>query len=674
METTKSKKEAIDDGTIKKYYELKDALEKQINGLDFSKKYFDKFFGEYDFEGKDTGYSSEAMIPAVSDTFMNVDGKMSKNTSAYEKNLNEYLGGTLGKEMMQIKKQNETLSTITQVQFEALMDLAKFFIANVDVLNKEVRADDSEFLTALAFGDKLLLKKGLSSSNDFTTEFLKPKDGENAKEKITIKAYLPPELIIYIRKIFKMKMSEKEVEDFLEERFYKLEINNVVPKALKEAINDSKRSYKTIDNTEFQRKHDKSLVKGEFRSDKALYTSQSTVYIKRTGTIQQPKTDIIIPCYQAGSTEVFWVGELRVSLKKKEHVGIEGGNFQRKIQAMFEGCGKHLNSIVDKIVGDANVQGKNLMVRYIKNFSQEQKKRLESDKLTLGAFFNEIFKEENYDIEIAKYAAYRFLVGSVNSYVPGYGQKKKDFVRLIDAEANAFLVLDSDGSTKDINKILSNMIYVTSTSLTPSHFKKGMPATMSETNGIFDKILKDYAIMPSIQVGGYTLMDGNIDSKGIRNAITSRIPAMTFEKFSGNKYGIITMSGEKKSFNIKTVTVITGLEVKKSGKKNILNISVTGNSKISNSNAIFFNDDNISSAIKSRKKHENITVNNNPISKDDFQKIKKMMTYYDTNKPNSTTIKVNKGNTNIGTFYLKKENEEYSLYKKNGWHFWINVV
>ncbi|MGL5099891.1 MAG: hypothetical protein ACRC6B_07680, partial [Fusobacteriaceae bacterium] len=200
--------------------ELFKKLSTKIMGGDKSRKrFFDFFFAEYDYslEIADKKFSTEATLPNSTE-YMKINGADHNSPAIYASSATGYLSKHEVTEDMNpiVETQDKQGQRMSDKSFHLLMSLADFYLQHVDELQKELSADDNEFLLALAFNDQNYFKSKLDLKND---------GGHSTYSYKGIKMYLPGDAIIFLDSILKENKDPQTLNEIMS-RMVKLNVSS----------------------------------------------------------------------------------------------------------------------------------------------------------------------------------------------------------------------------------------------------------------------------------------------------------------------------------------------------------------------------------------------------------------------------------------------------------------
>ncbi|MGL6130444.1 MAG: hypothetical protein ACRCZ9_02365 [Fusobacteriaceae bacterium] len=301
--------------------------------------YFDRFFSDFRFiVGKNIETDNVPLIEGVAG--------FSTTAKEYESEANEFFSSisqTYLVPIQDLKIKNASPSTykgnkgISLLNLNKIIEFAKLVVANPADLEPFISASnpmDHETIFALAFNDVSKYTRSVYCVKDF---------GKKAVEKYAGRLYLPEAFVILLADVIS-KSDPNNDSNKITNAIGKVESN--LTKINLPMGSAMTKLMMTLD-TQFSKKEDYANQKiVRVNKEKSLYYIKATKYVQKESGVSQPKTDVEIPLYQKLNNEICYVGALRISLKKSNARGLEGGNVENKIG------NTDVEAVVNDIIGE----------------------------------------------------------------------------------------------------------------------------------------------------------------------------------------------------------------------------------------------------------------------------------------------------------------------------------
>lgn len=407
----------------------------------------ERFFSDfcYKFDSKsglsNASYYDTANVPMIKTETTETKAKYKSST---EKLLNTVLGES--HDISVDSPTNGKHQAISYETLEALIDMSKFFVTHKEYLTEYISAGqgsaDSEVVTTLAFHDINSYKSSFYNASDF-----------GVKSKTTKAVYLPTGVVIFITNIRKRN---KEMFTKILGTMSKLEIGVGLRKKIVGVLQSDialARSYESSKDPAINFFNPNINIP---QTDREIYISNASKYVQ-INSVSQPKTDIIVPCYQTDSEtlEILYVGALRLSIKKANSGFLEGGNLVKRAEkALSKTTMASINNIINTKLPTAS----NIKIKHEKNENSEY------------TIYNLYKGNESELIKVMDL----FVGGHVMGVNASYNDEKKAF---LDIEANTFFdyreMPNISDPAKAISEILKSSKFISrATRLMPDELQK----------------------------------------------------------------------------------------------------------------------------------------------------------------------------------------------------------
>ncbi len=402
--------------------------------------YFERFFSDFKFifdggkNGKDIDGDN---IPLISKT-SNVTGFESDSPKEYLANVNSFFSDL---EIFHGYKENkeEENKVIKAIEasgssmkgkkairldlLEKVIEFSKLVVANPGSIEMYVSASDPmdhEMIFALAFTNIKDYTSNVYSLSDFGAKKITGKSGT------VDNIYLPTTFAVVVEK--SLREAKKETSDAFSKK-----IENSLTKI--NVTSDSLAGLYRMLDYQFSKREtyaNRKISKVDRRSP--IYYSKAVKYVQKD-SVSQPKTDVEIPLFQIIKKNVNYVGALRISIKKSNAGGLEGGNLLAKVNdssSLSASLNSFLAANSDKLIPSGKL---GLTIR----------KKSTNDK----TLYDQLGKDRDMVLALMELA----MFGDKSTYI-------KDRDAVADVEANTFY--DFGKVPSDLNNIgdlLRNAIF-----------------------------------------------------------------------------------------------------------------------------------------------------------------------------------------------------------------------